>query len=430
MTVAGIGLKNMAVIAEPDAVLICPLDCSQEVKSVVEVLKSSGAPQIDLPAKGIPSSIDQWAECYQAWLFQAALPLWVSQGVDWQGWGFHESLTLNHAGATGANRRARVQVRQIFSFATAAAMGWHGPWQLIADHGLAGFEKYYQRDDGLYRTLVSASGEIVDDRALLYDQAFVILAFASLINHHPDAEDRALALLDIIEAQLRHPAGGFRENDDRAFQSNPHMHLFEAAMHWMAVGKSPRWKALAQEIVDLALSRFIDADHGFVREFFDEKWAAAPSDDGHILEPGHQFEWAWLLERWATGEKQTKAYNAAMRLYEQGVIGIDERRNAAIDQMTDQFNPLTLRARLWVQTERLKAALRLGENDNSGIIDQDQCDSAESLWRYFDTPISGLWWDKLQSDAQFTDEPATASSFYHIVVAIDELRRHEAQKVS
>ena len=35
----------------------------------------------------------------------------------------------------------------------------------------------YQRPDGLFRTLVAADGSPLDDRALLYDQAFGLLAF-------------------------------------------------------------------------------------------------------------------------------------------------------------------------------------------------------------------------------------------------------------
>ena len=47
----------------------------------------------------------------------------------------------------------------------------------------------------------------------------------------------------------------------------------------------------------LALTRFIDPETGVLREFFDADWRAPGGEDG-LVEPGHQFEWAWLLQRW------------------------------------------------------------------------------------------------------------------------------------
>jgi mannose-6-phosphate isomerase len=35
--------------------------------------------------------------------------------------------------------------------------------------------------------------------------------------------------------------------------------------------------------------------------------------------------------------------------------------------------------------------------------------------------VSGLWRDKQKADGSFVDEPAPASSFYHILCAIYEL---------
>ena len=48
---------------------------------------------------------------------------------------------------------------------------------------------------------------------------------------------------------------------------------------------------------------------------------------------------------------------------------------------------------------------------------------AEALLKYLDTPVRGLWRDKLRADGTFVDEAAPASSFYHIVCAILELDR-------
>jgi mannose-6-phosphate isomerase len=53
----------------------------------------------------------------------------------------------------------------------------------------------------------------------------------------------------------------------------------------------------------------------------------------------------------------------------------------------------------------------------------DARSAAIALLRYLDTPTPGLWRDKLTPEGQFIDEPAPASSLYHLVAAIQELQR-------
>ena len=101
-------------------------------------------------------------------------------------------------------------------------------------------------------------------------------------------------------------------------QSNPHMHLFEAALAGCQVcPESSQWKSLVDEIAELALGKFIDPATGALREFFDAEWNPAPGLEGRIVEPGHQFEWAWLLLRWS-GAKHARARQAAFKLIEVG----------------------------------------------------------------------------------------------------------------
>ncbi|WP_198160597.1 AGE family epimerase/isomerase, partial [Agrobacterium sp. TS43] len=42
------------------------------------------------------------------------------------------------------------------------------------------------------------------------------------------------------------------------------------------------------------------------------------------------------------------------------------------------------------------------------------------LQPFLDTPVKGLWFDKWPADRPMLDEPAPASTFYHIVCAIYE----------
>jgi mannose-6-phosphate isomerase len=98
-------------------------------------------------------------------------------------------------------------------------------------------------------------------------------------------------------------------------------------------------------------------------------------------------------------------------------------RGVAVNALGDDLSVHDDAARLWPQTERIKAgaayAAASGAPEGWRIANR----GAEALLRFLDTPIPGLWRDRMQPDGAFVDEPAPASSFYHIVCAIAELDR-------
>lgn len=354
-----------------------------------------------------------------SWLEAQALPLWYSLGADHDRGGFFEMLDQT-AHPVKAPRRVRVQPRQSYVFAQAARHGWAGPAKAASQHGLAYLHRVYRRDDGLYRTLIGPDGETLDEGAMIYDQAFVLLALASTRE-----ETLAIDLWQRMQSR-RHTSGGFREDAAQPFQSNPHMHLFEAALAWVEAGGVPLWTKLADEMATLALTRFIDKEGGFVREFFDADWHPATGIHGRRIEPGHQFEWAWLLARWSRITGNTEIMYTAERLLACGLRGVDRKRGVAVDALYDDYGPMEDQARLWPQAEWLKAALILNRPELA-------LPAARALTAYLQTPVNGLWRDKMSGDGRFVDEAAPASSLYHIASAIWELAsrvRHRSATVS
>jgi mannose-6-phosphate isomerase len=376
------------------------------------------------PAAQSLATLQREHQSLHRWLLHDAYPLWAAQGYDRRRGGFHESLTGAGPDADQP-RRARVQVRQIYAFARAASFGWQ-PEQakrLVTD-GLEYFLARYRRSDGLFRTLLAADGQVLDERAWLYDQAFVLLALAEsekLLRAGPALIDAAQSLRAALNRHLKLAGPGFCSGVPVKLPllSNPHMHLLEAALSWCAVDGDPAWRALADEIVALALSRFLDVGSGALREQFDERWAPSAGIAGRIVEPGHQFEWAWLLLNWG-GAGAAAAYPAAVRLAQIGEThGI--RDGVAVNALLDDFSVHDAEARLWPQTERLKAAALLGAMTREPRYWSFAAQAAQGLRRYLATEVPGLWYDRLQADGQFVRQSAPASSFYHIVCAIGVL---------
>ena len=378
--------------------------------------------------------LQDYASEFVSWLHNDALPIWWQAGADRVNGGFVETIGLDGI-ATDSTRRGRVQPRQVYCYALAGKLGWSGPWQQAMTHGLSYFTEKYWLDSGYFANAVTADGNVVDDSFDLYNQAFALFGFSQAAQAVPslaaDMEARSLSLLNLLGARFKHPESGFHNDLQQSLplKSNPHMHLFEAALGWEEYkgrGVGP-WSALADEIAELAMSHFIDPRSGALREFFDADWAPHPGEQGRIVEPGHQFEWAWLLTRWGQSRGNAEAVVKAERLFEIGLKhGICPTRRVAVMALLDDFSIHDQTARLWPQTEWLKSSLRLASVSTGLKKDYylaAATDACGAMRLFLDVPLRGLWRDKMHLDGSFLAEPAPASSFYHIACAIDELRQ-------
>jgi mannose-6-phosphate isomerase len=354
------------------------------------------------------------------WLVHAAYPLWAQAGYDHAEGGFHERLAGDGPLASDT-RRARVQMRQVYAFAKAPSLGWAADPAPLVSGGLQFFLTHYRRPDGLFRTLCAPDGATLDDQAFLYDQAFVLLALAAAHQGLPERCAPALiheaqALLAVLERHLRHRGPGFDSGLPQRLPllSNPHMHLLEAALAWEQVSQDPAWRALRVELVELALTHLTAAPGGALLEFFDQDWRPLPGVEGRIVEPGHLFEWSWLLQR-CGGERAT---GAALRL-----LNIAERhglrRGMVLNAVLDDFTVHDAQARLWPQTERLKAHALAAVTDARHW--PAAVEAGHALQRYIAAAPEGLWYDTITVNRRFIAEPSPASTLYHLVTAIEQL---------
>lgn len=413
--VAAVGISDIAIVSEPDAILVCRLDQAQRVKEVAaqaSAIRAADGRNFDLP---------ELVRQFDRWVRTSALPLWWALGADHQGGGFHEQLASDGA-PVSVPRRLRVQARQVYSYATAAQMGWLGPAGSATQHGLDYMLGRYRRSDGLYRTLVTPEGQPLEDTAMVYDQAFVLLALASAyvsLGLPDELKREAYHLLAALTAARAWRTGGFVEfSPDQVFLSNPHMHMLEAALAWAEADDDERWKGLADAIAELALAKFI-GDSRILRENFNADWLPASGQQGRLVEPGHQFEWAWLLNRWAQTSSSADAGLAAASLLTAGRAGIDPDRGVVISSLFDDLTPNQRDARLWPQTEWLKAEIQLGPPSQMAR-------ALLGIQKFLQTPVQGLWRDRMTADGYIAKEPAPASSLYHLVCSWEVLTRRSS----
>jgi mannose-6-phosphate isomerase len=363
-----------------------------------------------------------------AWLVEQAWPLWLREGVDWQAGGFRESLHPDAPDAPPpAFRRLRVAARQTYVFAQAARAGLPRAQDAVA-LGLGFLRQRARHAEGGYANLFGLDHAVRDDTRDLYDLAFVLFGFAHAAAVVPDAALRADArlLMDFIDTEMTHPEGGYREAlpDRLPRRQNPHMHLLEAVLAAHAAFGDPVYLDRAEALVDLFLDRMLNHEAAALPEYFDAGLIPVRDPEARFLvEPGHHFEWVWLLDAWrraahAAGREIRDidietASRLLMRTAERN--GIDAACGLVLDEIDDGGAVRQRGFRIWPQTERLKAALRrpdLARTDAAGCL--------ALLRRYFRTDRPGLWHERMTPGGPLAGQPAPASSLYHLTCALLE----------
>lgn len=364
------------------------------------------------------------ADTASEWLFGRAMPLWLEHGVDWRRGGFFEALDLATLENRADFKRLRVTTRQIYVFVEGALAGVPRSREAV-DHGLAFLLGPSRHPDGGFASRCDMDGAIVDPTRDLYDLAFTLfaLAHAHRLTGAANLKAEALALLDFIGTRLRHPGAGFAEAIPPVLprRQNPHMHLLEAALACAEHMADPAFDALCDELAGLARSRFLDAGAGVLREYYRDDLTPLRDAQGRaLIEPGHHFEWAWLLTEYARirGREVPGGVALAEIALRQG---LDPATGLLRGELFDDGSIAAAEVRLWPHGEWLKAALALPGAAGDPLAAWD------ALRRFLDVPTPGLWreqWDP--ASATFLAKPAPASSLYHITTAVMELRRYAA----
>lgn len=219
-----------------------------------------------------------------------------------------------------APRTTLTQARIAFSLAALVRDG--GARGLVEDAISAWrfLDTHLRHPDGGYRRAVRVDGRPLPDgagdRRLAYDQSFALMAIVTLDAAAPGIvpAGRVNALLAFIERLTERRTGALWQDDRGAASGlmrgqNPQMHMLEAMLQAHEVTGDAAWLERAARLVDVARRHFVDPETGAIREWVGPDLRHADGPDGARRETGHQFEWAWLLHRYAgfTGDAAARA---------------------------------------------------------------------------------------------------------------------------
>lgn len=278
----------------------------------------------------------------------------------WRGPGFNAALGLPYEAVAADGRtplpavryRAMACARQMFVFALAGEMEHaHRLFESLTDI-------FQDSRHGGWFYSVDAQGAPLDTNKDLYTHAFVVFACAEYgarsgnrdaldVVHRASSliEDRFAADDGLLHAAL---ATDFSTTGGMPLQ-NPLMHLTEAWLAARAATRDAAYDTALAKLGDAIARTFVHQPTGCIAEL------PIGSADNR-LEPGHQFEWFWLVQQ--AGDVLTSSglrdalERAFLFAHKRGVDADTGGVHAALDEAGEIKDSTQ---RIWAQTEYLRA---------------------------------------------------------------------------
>ena len=364
-----------------------------------------------------------------SWIRNEALPFWATVGLDSARGGFHERLALDGRPILDVPKRLMVQGRQLYVYCHAGLLGWHPESRRLADDCLQYMLSAFYRRDGKPGWIHSLApdGSIASGVRDTYAHAFVLLGLAWY--HRFTRDNQVLQIVEetvaFIDEEIASPRGGYldaKPEPDAVRRQNPHMHLFEAFNALFQATQDARYLARAAEIFGIFTSCFFQSDRGWLCEYLTEDLAPLPDERGRISEPGHHYEWIWLLRQFERGSgRRVASYCTA--LYHHADLHGWDRAGYIVDQVDFTGKLLRGSRRSWPHAEALKANIVEAEAGRPGCDSKAAHCASRLMDTYMARPVSGGWIDHVNEHNQPMVGMIPASTLYHVFSATAEAAR-------
>jgi mannose-6-phosphate isomerase len=204
------------------------------------------------------------------------------------------------------------------------------------------------------------------------------------------------------------------------------MHFLEACLAAFEIFEEPAYLDTAAGLVEIFLDRLFQTREGALPEFFDDGLRPIRERGLFRVEPGHHFEWIWLIDGYRramakAGRFSRPELGAAFAALEgfAARFGLDAATGLAVDGLWSDGTVETPGFRLWPQTERIKSAARSATEPVTSTND-----ALLGFRRFLAGAPPGLWHERLDAAGAPIPGPSPATSLYHITCALtDEAAR-------
>jgi mannose-6-phosphate isomerase len=332
---------------------------------------------------------------------------------------------MNHDWIVNATGRIRLltQCRQLYTFSHACQLEpnpeWHEKltplFNFITNHFFQEGRWIFSLNDDL---------SIQQEQSDAYALAFVLLSFSHY--YQVTQDEKALHYMKethrFLLKNMQAKTGGFHETFPVDVQEirrqNPHMHLLEGYIAAFNTTQDEEYKDIITSLLTLALERFYDKGTKTLREFFSSDWKPH-STTGNQVEPGHHFEWVWLLYEANKIVPNTDYTDLAQHLWSTATRYGLATNGGIYNQIDgDTYQPIDKEKRIWPITEYLKAitAIPIGEEEK-----QHRIESALDFLQAHYLLQNGGWNEYLNEDNSPKKYPLAGTSSYHIFLGLTEV---------
>ncbi|TWR80876.1 AGE family epimerase/isomerase [Pseudomonas saxonica] len=347
---------------------------------------------------------------------QVIVPLWQGPGWNAELALPYEALSPEHRPLPPQRYRAMACARQLYVFSSLIG---DPAFPAAADRAADLFRSlqrhFHDAEHGGWFYSIDPQGAPLDTRKDLYTHAFIIFACA----HYwakvddPIVESALNAALQVVAERFSDGKGLYEANLNQDWTSlntgplqNPLMHLAEAFLATLSVREDETVKAALLALADGMQQRFIEPVHNVMLE----KPCGAVDN---WFEPGHQFEWLYLLE--SSPLLRSGALHASLdRAFDFAEqVGVDLESGAVCGMLAPDGTLRDGTQRIWAQAEYLRA-LTLRPDNLTRLQRQLQALQQQFLH-------AGGWYECRDAEGNVSREDMPSTTPYHLATCYSGL---------
>ncbi len=338
----------------------------------------------------------------------------------WQGPGWNADMTLPFEALDAQQQplpvqryRAMACARQLYLFSSRIEQP--GAAQRAAALFRSLQRHFHDAEHGGWFYSIDALGQPLDRRKDLYTHAFVVFACA-----HYWGQVREPLVASTLDAALNVVSERFARDDglyeaslgqdwsdlDSGPLQNPQMHLAEAFLQVLAVREDHAVQHALEQLCNALQAQFIDPRHGLMLE-------KPRGSVDNWFEPGHQFEWFYLLET-STLLRGTPLHASIARAFVHAEqCGV--KQTAVLAMLDVEGQVLDATQRIWAQAEYLRA-LALRPDSEARLL--AQLEAMEQRFLH-----GGGWYECRDASGAVSRHDMPSTTPYHLATCLEGLQR-------
>jgi mannose-6-phosphate isomerase len=312
----------------------------------------------DVSSSAFQPDLNDLFASVQAHFLQTIVPVWLGPGWNAQLALPYEAVDAAHQPLPAQRYRAMACARQLFVFSSLID---HPAVPEAGARAAALFRSlqrhFHDAEHGGWFYSIDPQGAPLDRGKDLYTHAFIIFACAHYWAkvREPLVESVLNAALDVVAERFADDDGLYEAvlgEDWSTLESgplqNPLMHLAEAFLATLEVREDAATLAALIALAEAMQRRFIDAEHGVMLE----KPLGAVNN---WYEPGHQFEWFFLLESSPQLRGSALHQSLTIAFGRSETQGVDPQTGAVLAALASDGQLKDGTQRIWAQAEYLRA---------------------------------------------------------------------------